>query len=83
MHAKYFIMSDIRTGMNYWEGLSLLSFAFGSISLVVGIFLSIYVESYNVSTGNSIFYAGFALLIVFWAIAIGIKSYSRGSKQVN
>ncbi len=69
--------------MNYWEGLSLLSFAFGSISLIVGVFLSIYVASFNYSYVNPIFFAGLALLIVFWTIGIGVKSYSRNSKQVN
>ncbi len=65
--------------MNYWEGLSLLSFAFGSLSLIMGIFLSFYV----IYDENSFFYGGFALLLVFWSIAIGVKSYSRVLKQEN
>ncbi len=66
--------------MNYQESISLSAFIMGGFSLMFGIFGSIIMSSSNVNMANAVFYAGTILWMVFWAIAIGVISYSKFSK---
>ena len=70
--------------MNLLEGISLSSFILGGISMIVGLFLSMYPNFYSFTSGyydgNIMFYSGAGLMIFFWAIAIGIASYSKVRK---
>ena len=67
--------------MNYLESISLSAFIMGGISLIFAIFESIIIMGGNLSySANTVFYAGFGLWMFFWAIAIGVKSYSRYSR---
>ena len=63
--------------MNYHEAISLSAFLMGGLSLIFGIFESIIMFGTLSYVANTVFYAGFGLWMFFWAIAIGVKSYSK------
>ncbi len=67
--------------MSYHEAISLSAFLMGGLSLIFGIFESIIMDGTSLSyLANTVFYAGFGLWMFFWAIAIGVESYSKHTR---
>lgn len=67
--------------MDYSDAISLASFVLGGVSLIAGIFLSLSIFSMGLTGGNPVFEFGFGLFVLFWVIAIGIRSYSKGKNS--
>ncbi len=63
--------------MKFLEYISMVSFVLGGVSLVIGTFLYFYFQPSQYVNAFEVFEWGAILLIFFWAIAIGIASYSK------